>query len=85
MVPLFPLKRRKIPDGMITWPGGQLAECDLAGRRGKYHKNITRYEKVFEKIFGKRTISRSQNKILHFDALPSCPWKISSTNRLWHK
>jgi len=40
----------KLPDWAITWPGGQLSGI---GRNGAYATNIERYERVFERKFGK--------------------------------
>jgi hypothetical protein len=63
VVQSFPLKGQKIPDEMITWPGGQLSGI---GRSGKYHENITRYEKVFEKVFGKDNKEPEQDNALRY-------------------
>jgi hypothetical protein len=39
----------KLPDQMITWPGGQLSGI---GRNGFYCKNIVSYNTVFNDVFG---------------------------------
>ena len=47
----------KLPDEMITWPGGQL--CGI-GRNGFFYRNISTYNSVFNEIFntsGKKYIN----------------------------
>jgi hypothetical protein len=63
VVQMFPLKGKKIPDEMITWPGGQLSAI---GRSGKYYENIIRYERAFEKTFEKNNQESEQHTALRF-------------------
>jgi hypothetical protein len=63
VVQMFPLKGKKIPDEMITWPGGQLSAI---GRSGKYYDNIIRYERAFEKTFEKNYQESEQHATLRY-------------------
>ncbi len=47
----FGYRIKRLPNWAITWPGGQLSTI---GRSGKYSANISRYNNVFDALFGEK-------------------------------
>jgi len=64
-----------LPAHMMTWPGGQLSAI---GRNGKYHHNITRYERAFVDVFGRRENNMNYVTIVPLEDLSS-KWMLQST------
>ena len=56
LVELLPQMNYRLPNEMLTWPGGQLTGI---GRNGMFFKNISRYEEIFNNAFENKSKRRN--------------------------